>query len=91
MKFNERLKHFRIQAGLSQRQAAKKIGVPESTYRDWEYGSAIMGEPYLDIAKAFRVTLNELFGLHDHQKNLAGEEIEKIISDLQSFKSKYAK
>ena len=44
------------------REAARHIGVPESTYREWEYGRKIRGEPYLQIAKAFGVSLDELLG-----------------------------
>lgn len=84
--FNHRLKKFRLSAKLSQREAAKKIGVPESTYRAWEYGNAIVGEPYPRIAKAFNVTLNELFGLSDDPAKTTDEKVDQIISDLQSLK-----
>lgn len=89
--FNHRLKKFRLQAKLSQRQAAKKIGVPESTYREWEYGNAILGEPYPQIAKAFNVSLNELFGLKDDPGKTTEEKVDKIISELQSLKSNLKK
>ncbi len=89
--FSERLKKFRLRAKLSQRQAAKKIGVPESTYREWEYGSEIRGEPYPQIASAFGVTLHELFGLNDDLGKTAEEKVDKIISDLQSLKSRLKK
>ncbi len=89
--FNHRLKKFRLQAKLSQRQAAKKIGVPESTYRDWEYGNAILGEPYPRIVQAFNITLNELFGLSDEPPETADKKVDKIISELQSLKSNLKK
>ncbi|MGE3263341.1 MAG: helix-turn-helix transcriptional regulator [Bacteriovoracia bacterium] len=91
MKFNERLKQFRVLAKLSQREAAHRIGVPESTYREWEYGNAILGEPYPRVAKVFNVTLNELFGVSDSMERSATEEIDKIIMELQFLKSKLPK
>lgn len=84
--FSNRLKKFRLSAKLSQREAARRIGVPESTYRAWEYGNAIVGEPYPRIAKAFKITLNELFGLTDDPVKTADEKVDQIISELQSLK-----
>lgn len=91
-KFNERLKKFRLLVKLSQRQAARKIGVPESTYREWEYGNAIQGdEAYPKIAKAFGVSLDELFGIGDDSGKTTEETVDQIISDLQSLKSNLKK
>lgn len=84
--FNIRLKKYRLTANLTQREAAKKINVPESTYRDWEYGNAIQGEPYPKIAKAFGITLNELFGVSDDES--IESQLDKIISITNSVKSK---
>lgn len=58
--FGQRLKRLRLQAELGIGEAAKAIGVSPSTYREWEYGRAIRGEPYAKIALAFDVTLSEL-------------------------------
>ena len=63
MSFSRSLKQFRESANLSQREVARRIGVNESTYRQWEYGTTISGEPYPKIAEAFGITLDELFGL----------------------------
>ena len=38
-KFNELLKSARLKAGLTQAQLAEKIGVPKSTYCNWEQGT----------------------------------------------------
>src|SRR6266436_7191692 len=63
MSFSRSLKQFRESENLSQREVARRIGVNESTYRQWEYGTTISGEPYPKIAEAFGITLDELFGL----------------------------
>lgn len=42
------------------KQVAQKIEVPVSTYRDWEYGRAIQGAPYVKIANVFGISLFEL-------------------------------
>jgi len=58
--FGERLRKLRTQKGLSQKQVADLIDVPKSTYRDWEYGKQIVGEPYVILAEALGVSLTEL-------------------------------
>ena len=56
-----RLKKFRKAKGLSVKEVARHVGVAESTYRDWEYGRMIKGEPYLKIAEVLGVSLSSLF------------------------------
>ena len=41
-------------------EVAARTGVPLTTYREWEYGRAIQGEPYGAIAKVLEVSLEEL-------------------------------
>lgn len=66
--FSSRLKKLRLRKHLSQKEVAFEIGVPPSTYRDWEYGKKIVGEPYVELAEAFGVSLSEL---------LTGKEVDK--------------
>jgi len=56
----QRLRQLRIKNKKSQKQIAALVGVPASTYRDWEYGKQIKGEPYAQLAKALNVSLVEL-------------------------------
>ena len=86
--FAEKLRTLRKQKKLSLKKAALLVGVPESTYREWEYGRQIRGhEPYIKIAKAFNLSVDELFGLKDCSSSLE-EEFEKIEILLKSVKSK---
>lgn len=73
--FNKRLQKLRKERGLSVRTMAKKLKVPESTYREWEYGRAIRGEPYVKIAEVLEVSLQELFGQVPSNKNILLDEI----------------
>jgi transcriptional regulator with XRE-family HTH domain len=59
-KLGVRMKKIRQTKRLSVKEAAKRAGVAASTYREWEYGRAIRGEPYVNIAKALEVSLHEL-------------------------------
>lgn len=74
------------------REAARRIGIPESTYREWEYGSQIRGEPYAKIATAFGVTLDDLLGDPVRQINDSIErDFDKLFSDLRSLRRRVLK
>jgi transcriptional regulator with XRE-family HTH domain len=83
----ERLKHFRIEAGLSASSVARKLGVAPSTYREWENGRAIRGETYLKLAAIFKVSLYELFGSNSPKSLLATDikEIEKVLDRMRGY------
>lgn len=55
-----RLKRLRTKCGLSQTMTANFLNVPPTTYRDWENGKNITGEPYLKLADLFGVSLVEI-------------------------------
>ena len=57
---SERLVKLRKEKNLTVRELANIIGVPESTYREWEYGRPVSGPPYVKIAEALSVSLSFL-------------------------------
>lgn len=87
-----RLKRLRVTNGLAVKEVAEKIGVPLTTYREWENGRKILGEPYIDLANIFGVSVYELIA--GEQKSSAElrisfEIIEKELLNLkQSMLSK---
>lgn len=83
--FNERLRKLRELRGLSVREVARAIGVAESTYREWEYGRSIKGEPYLKLAQALGVSLEEIFGAKNSER-AAEQIIENIFQDLRTLR-----
>jgi len=58
--FGTRLKRLREERSLNVKEMAAQIGVATSTYRDWEYGRDIKGEPYVKIAEILGVSVYEL-------------------------------
>ena len=58
--FPKRLKRLREQKSLSIRDVASALDVSPSTYRAWEYGVQIKGEPYVALSKIYHVGLAEL-------------------------------
>ena len=61
-RFARQLKSLRLSTGLSQRELAKNLGVPESTYANWEQGRR---EPSIfdiyNILYTLGIDANELF------------------------------
>ena len=61
-KFTERLKELRQEKSLSQKQIAEKLGIPVSTYANWEQGRR---EPSVNdifkILTVLNINANELF------------------------------
>lgn len=90
--FASRLKKLRVEKGMSAKDLAQKIGVSVSTYREWEYGRQIKGEPYVRIAAALDVTLYKLLtgkdsgsiDLHLSLKRIE-ENVKELRQNLESF------
>lgn len=83
---SERLKFYRTRKKISLAEAARRIGVAESTYRDWEKGRLIQGEPYSAICKAFGISLQQIFYCQDEQSSTP-QLIEEAINILQKIQS----
>ncbi|WP_413586840.1 helix-turn-helix domain-containing protein [Bdellovibrio sp. HCB274] len=81
-----RLKRLRTEKDMSAQQVANLAAIPVTTYREWENGRQILGEPYEKLAQALNVTLFEL--LTGRKPNLADlfdklAEVEKNLADLR--------
>jgi transcriptional regulator with XRE-family HTH domain len=87
--FHQRLKRIRKQRELSVREIAQRIGVPISTYREWENGRLIQGPaPYLLIAKTLNVSLHELFtgAMPGQQGELLGR-LDTAVNTLEALRA----
>lgn len=86
MGIGDRIRKLRIQQNLTIKDVAERAGIPVSTYRDWEQGREIKGEPYVKIARALNVSLYEL--MTGERGNLLKlyAEIEKIELSCQAIR-----
>ena len=66
---------------------AEGLGVSESTYRSWEYGSPIRGEPYEDIAKFYGVSLNYILFGHNHGVERLKKQIQQLREELKKLQT----
>jgi transcriptional regulator with XRE-family HTH domain len=83
-----KLKHLRQQNRLSAKDVADELGVAESTYRDWEYGRAINGEPYVALARIFKVSLSELLSSEiTKEKDYILQSLRKIEALVMDIKA----
>ena len=83
---SRRLRRLRTQRGLSVAEIAEKLQVSQSTYRDWEYGRQIRGEPYAALAEILDVTVSELLFGKTPSKAVA-EHLEAIESNLRKLRA----
>ena len=65
-KFSTRLKDLRKENSLSQSEVAQKLGIPPSTYANWEQGrrEPSIGEIY-NIIECLNIQANDLFNTED--------------------------
>lgn len=86
IELGHRLRLFRVNRGLSIESVATKVGVAPSTYREWENGRAVSGNPYAKISDALGVGVYQILGIHDESKNQLFAclvELEKSIQHLK--------
>ena len=76
----QRLQFYRKQKKMTIKEVAKRLNISQSTYRDWEYGRQIKGEPYLALCEVFEVSLSELFG----QTPKGAQRIKKEINQIKN-------
>lgn len=82
----KRLRRLREGKNLSISEVSRMTKIPISTYREWEYGREIKGEPYLKLAEVFGVTLHELItGLPTNRDDFfsAIADVENALSRLK--------
>lgn len=73
-KISSRLKYYRNQARLSQREMAEKIGIKFRSYQNYEYGRAVPAEIIYNFCKALRISLDTFFGMDEKISNPAFQE-----------------
>lgn len=90
MMIGETIHALRENAGYSQAELARKLGVTRSSINAWESGLSAPTAVYIvELAKLFHVSADLILGLDStHQISLAGltdDEVHIIYSLLQYF------
>lgn len=77
----KRLKRLREKKHLSITFMAEQLSVSPSTYREWEYGRAINGEPYMKLANIYGVSLTYLLtGVEPESETLLNQISDHVKS-----------
>lgn len=84
--YGERLKKYRIAAGLKQNQLANKLGIDATVLSNWERGKNRFDVDYIPaICDALNITANDLLGYYtDYSLN---PEEEKLIQAFRKIGS----
>ena len=86
MGIHSRLRGFRHAKKLTIKQVSEKTGIPESTYKEWENGRQIRGEPYMALASVFEVSLQELLTVEKPKANQVLEQLDEVSRLIQQTK-----
>ena len=80
--FHKRLRRLREKRELSVKAMASQIQVPESTYREWEYGRKLAGPPYIRVAEVLAVPLSYLMSGHENEASWLLERLEFLEEEI---------
>lgn len=82
----KRLRILRNSKNLSIKEVATRIGVPVTTYREWENDRKIVGEPYVDLAKVFEISVYELITGEKGSSEDLSKSFKAIETELSKIK-----
>lgn len=88
IELGKRLKAARLERNFSIEEVALRLGVSPSTYREWENGRAITGNPYSQLSSVLGVGVYHILGIEDKSKDelfTCLNELEKCIQRLKRF------
>ena len=88
MKFNEKLRLLRKDAGMTQRQVADVIGVTYRTYQNYEAGaSSPSGDVASRLAAALGVSTDTLLGTRDLSpaEDAGDAELQALLAEMQAL------
>ena len=87
--FAKRITNLRLKNGLTQRQVAEALGVPLSTYKEWEYGRKIQGEEYyVKMSEIFQVNLRTLLtGEQTQEQQDLLQRLQALLNQVNELKA----
>ena len=85
---HKRFKRLRVKKGLNMKQFAELIGVPESTYREWEYGRTLAGPPYIKMAEVLDVPISFLMTGELAENHWILQELKQMELQIVSIKTR---
>ena len=86
--FAQRITKRRISLGLTQKELASALGVPLSTYKEWEYGRRVQGERvYVKLSEVLEISLRTLFtGEPQDEKSDLIKKVQTAVRQMNEVK-----
>jgi transcriptional regulator with XRE-family HTH domain len=86
--FSKRLKRLRESKNLSATEMARRIQVPATTYREWEYGRGAKFPPFLKISQVLAISVTELVTGEVSNASIAVAELEAVELHVREIRLK---
>lgn len=82
-----RLKKLRENAKLTAKEMAQTIGVPQSTYVDWENGRGMRLPPFQKISQVLAISVTELVTGEKPKLHNVSAELEKVEHQVREIRA----
>ena len=87
----DKIRHIREQAGITQAELARKLGLTRSSVNSWEMGLSVPSTQYvIELAKLFDVSTDYLLGLEQGAtisvEGLSGKEVSVLLELISCFR-----
>lgn len=87
----DRIKNLREQAGLTQAEVARSLGLSRSGVNAWEMGLSVPSTQYVvELAKKFDVSTDYLLGMENTStvsvKGLSEKQVSALIQIIECFR-----
>lgn len=88
----DRIKSLRENAGLTQADVARQLGISRSGVNAWEMGLSVPSTPYIvELARSFQISTDYLLGMADTSsisvKGLSQRQVTALLNLIECFKS----
>ncbi|HJD22455.1 MAG TPA: helix-turn-helix domain-containing protein [Candidatus Gemmiger faecigallinarum] len=88
----DRIKTLREQAGLTQAEVARRLGISRAGVNAWEMGLSVPSTPYVvELAKIFAVSTDYLLGVEQTAtisvKGLSEKQVSALIGIIDCFRN----
>lgn len=87
----DKIRHIREQAGITQAELARKLGLTRSSVNSWEMGLSVPSTQYvIELAKLFDVSTDYLLGLEQGAtisvEGLSDKEVSVLLELISCFR-----
>ncbi len=89
MDIGQRMKKRRVELKLLPKDVALRTGVSVSTYREWENGRKISGEPYVKLASALSMNINDLLGIENTNVQNFAQNLDLLEEQVKIIRSSF--